>query len=83
MEHPGQVGFLHIDCDIYSSTKEVFTQLRDRMAPGCVIVFDEYFGYIGFKQHEYRAFHEFIRETGREFRFVSYSGSQAAAVLDT
>ena len=61
----------------------VFTLLHDRMAPGCVIVFDEFFGYNGFRQHEYRAFHEFIRETGREFRFVSYSGSQAAAVLDT
>ena len=79
--HSGQVGFVHIDCDIYSSTKEVFTLLHDRMAPGCVIVFDEFFGYNGFRQHEYRAFHEFIRETGRKYRFVSYSGSQAAAVL--
>jgi len=80
--HEGPVGFLHIDCDIYSSTREVLTLLRDRLAPGCVIVFDEFFGYHGFRQHEYRAFHEFIAESGRKFRFVSYSGSQAAAVLD-
>jgi hypothetical protein len=82
-QNPGPVGFLHIDCDIYSSTKTVFDALKDRLAPGCVIVFDEFFGYHGFKRHEYRAFHEFIAETGRSFRFVSYTGAQATAVLDS
>ena len=81
--HAGPVGFVHIDCDIYSSTREVFAALRDRLAPGSVIVFDEFFGYHGFKEHEYRAFHEFIAETGRKYRFVSYSGSQATAVLES
>jgi hypothetical protein len=82
-EHPGPVGFLHIDCDIYSSTRTVFEALKDRLAPGCVIVFDEFFGYHGFKRHEYRAFHEFLAASGRKFRFVSYTGAQATAVLDS
>jgi hypothetical protein len=48
-----------------------------------VIVFDEFFGYHGFKEHEYRAFHEFIAESGRKFRFASYSGAQATVVLES
>jgi len=79
--HNEPVGFVHIDCDIYSSTREVFRAIGGRLVPGCVIVFDEFFGYHGFKEHEYKAFHEFIAETGRKFRFASYSGSQATAVL--
>lgn len=80
--HPGEVGFLHIDCDIYSSTREVFAHVGPRLAPGAVIVFDEYFGYHGFKEHEYKAFHEFAAASGRRYRFASYSGGQATAVLD-
>ena len=81
--HPGEVGFLHIDCDIYSSTRCVFDLVASRLAPGCVIVFDEFFGYHGFSHHEYRAFHEFIAASGRKFHFASYSGAQATAVLDS
>ena len=81
--HPGPAGFVHIDCDIYSSTREVFATISDRLVPGTVIVFDEFFGYHGFKEHEYRAFHEFIGQTGRKFRFASYSGAQATAVLES
>jgi predicted O-methyltransferase YrrM len=80
--HNEPVGFVHIDCDIYSSTREVFRIIGSRLVPGCVIVFDEFFGYHGFKEHEYKAFGEFTAETGRSSRFASYSGSQATAVLD-
>jgi predicted O-methyltransferase YrrM len=80
--HPEPVGFLHVDCDIYSSTKYVLDTLKDRLPPKSVIVFDEFFNYPGFRQHEYRAFHEFIAETGKRHRFVSFAGNQATAVLD-
>jgi len=81
-KHSGPVGFLQVDCDIYSSTQYVLAMLKQRLAPGCVIVFDEFFNYPGWRQHEYRAFHEFVAETGRKYSFVSYSGQQAAVVLD-
>ena len=80
--HPGPVGFLHVDCDIYSSTKYVLDALKDRLPAKAVIVFDEFLNYPGFRQHEYRAFHEFIAETGRKHRFVSFAGNQATAVLE-
>lgn len=80
--HPEPVGFLHVDCDIYTSTRYVLDALKERLQPRCVVVFDEFFNYPGFRQHEYRAFHEFIAETGRKYRFVSFAGNQASVVLD-
>lgn len=52
--------FVHLDADLYSSTKTVFDGLGDRFVPGTVVVFDEYFGYHGWRQHEHRAFTEFL-----------------------
>src|SRR5580704_7865699 len=41
--NPGPIAFIHIDCDLYSSTKTIFTMLSDRLGPGTIILFDEYF----------------------------------------
>jgi hypothetical protein len=68
--HPGPVSFLHVDCDLYSSTKTVLHYLRGRIVPGTIIVFDEYFNYVGWRNHEFKAFAEFIAETGLAFRFI-------------
>ena len=80
-QNAGNVSLLHIDCDLYSSTQYVLTALKDRLQPGAVIVFDEFFNYHGFRLHEYKAFYEFIAETGREFSFASYAGQQVTVVL--
>lgn len=68
--HSGPVSFLHVDCDLYSSTKTVFHYLRNRIIPGTVIVFDEYFNYVGWRNHEYKAFVEFITETCLSYRYI-------------
>ena len=36
-----KVSFLHLDGDLYSSTKIVFDELKDVFATDCVVVFDE------------------------------------------
>jgi hypothetical protein len=78
--HPEHVSFLHIDCDLYSSTRTVLTALADRIVPGTVILFDEIFGFAGFEPHEYRAFCEFIAETGRRFDVIARWTTYRAAV---
>lgn len=57
--HTGFVSFLHVDCDLYSSTKCIFDSLGDRIMKGTVIVFDEYWNFPGWQQHEHKAFEEF------------------------
>lgn len=68
-DHPGPVSFLHVDCDLYLSTQSIFQHLNDRIGPGTVIVFDEYFNYVGWRNHEFKAFAEFIAATGLSYRY--------------
>lgn len=70
------IALLHVDCDIYSSTRTIFEQLASRIVPGTVIVFDEYFNYPGWRQHEYKAFQEFCAEGSRQYRYLGYAGEK-------
>lgn len=72
-EHPGPVAFLHIDCDLYSSTRTVLAALKEQIVPGTMIVFDEYFNYPTWREHEHKAFQEFIRESGRRYEYIAYA----------
>ena len=77
-EHAGPARFIHIDCDLYSSTQTVLTALEDRIVPGTVIVFDEYLNYPGWQQHEHKAFAEFLTRTGRSYRYLGFASSEFA-----
>jgi predicted O-methyltransferase YrrM len=76
--HPGQVAFAHIDCDLYSSTNCVFSAIRDRLAVGTVLVFDEIFNYDRYYEHEMRALIE-LGETGVRWRYVGHVPARYAA----
>lgn len=72
--HPQDlVAFLHVDCDIYSSTVTIFRELGSRLKPGSVIVFDEYFNYPNWQRHEFRAFQEFIRDSSFSYRYLGFA----------
>jgi hypothetical protein len=72
-EHAGPAALLHIDCDLYSSTKCIFANLGARVVPGSIIVFDEYFDYPGWEEHEFRAFAEFVSEAGLCYEYLAYN----------
>jgi hypothetical protein len=69
-EHPGPVAFLHVDCDLYSSTATVLEHVGPRFVAGTVIVFDEYFNFPGWQDHEHRAWREYVDKTGLEFEYA-------------
>jgi predicted O-methyltransferase YrrM len=68
--HPEKVAFLHVDCDLYLSTQTVLAQLRDRIVPGTITVFDEYFNYPGWKRHEFQAFQEFVKHRRIRYEYI-------------
>jgi hypothetical protein len=76
-KNPGDMAFIHVDCDLYTSTKIVFDLLGSRIKPGTVIVFDEYFNYPGWQEHEFRAFQEFISSSGLTYKYLGFSRFQA------
>jgi predicted O-methyltransferase YrrM len=81
--HPGPITLLHVDCDLYSSTKTIFDACRSRIVPGTVIVFDEYMNYVGWRRHEHKAFMEFVASTGLRYRYIGYvpAHQQVAVVI--
>jgi hypothetical protein len=80
-ENPGPVAFLHVDCDLYSSTKTIFQYVGDRIVPGTVIVFDEYFNYPGWREHEHKAFQELVQERNLKYRWLAYNSVEWNAAL--
>jgi Methyltransferase domain len=77
-ENPGPVAFVHIDCNLYSSTKTVLDMLAPRLAAGTVILFDEYFNYPGWEQHEFKAFREFVGANGTKYTYIAFARQQVA-----
>lgn len=66
-------SFLHVDCDLYSSTRCVFDLMSSRLQPGTVIVFDEYFNYPGWEKHEHRALIEAAENAEFTFEYLFYN----------
>ncbi|MEO8350351.1 MAG: TylF/MycF/NovP-related O-methyltransferase [Chthoniobacteraceae bacterium] len=57
---PGGMLVVHLDADLFSSTSFVLGQLKPLLKPGTVLLFDEFFD----REHETKAFAEFLDETG-------------------
>ena len=68
------VSFLHIDCDLYSSTIEVLNNFHNLIKKGTVILFDEFFNYPEWRDHEYRALMEFSNKYDVQFEYIAYGG---------
>ena len=71
-QNPGPVAFLHVDSDLYSSADYIFRSLEGRIVPGTIVLFDEYWNYPGWRQHEFKAFREFIARTGLTYRYEGF-----------
>lgn len=74
-------AFMNIDCDLYSSTKAIFDGLGDRIVSGTVIVFDEYFNYPGWQNHEFKAFQEFCAASGKQYAYKAYCPNWFSVVV--
>lgn len=67
-----KVALAHIDCDLYSSTKVALDWVKSHAVPGCVVVFDEFFGYPGCEEHEQKA----LAESGLKYEILCKSVDQ-------
>lgn len=72
--HNKKVSFIHIDVDIYSSTKYIFEVLTEYIDTDCIIVFDELVNYSGFDAGELKAFYEFVKENKVDYEWIGMDG---------
>lgn len=79
-EHSEPALLLHLDADLYSSTKYVLEQMRPRIVAGTILIFDEFFNYPGWLEGEYKAFTEFTKDTKLKIEYLGYNalGTQLA-----
>nr|AEQ20368.1 macrocin-O-methyltransferase (TylF)-like protein [uncultured bacterium CSL1] len=76
--NPGPVAFVHIDCDIYSSTVDLLEALAGCFQPGTIVLFDEYFNYPNWERHEFKAWKEFVHKYNVSYEYLAYARHQVA-----
>ncbi len=82
--HAGPVRLVNIDSDIYASARFVLGRLAPRIRPGTVIVFDEFIGNRTWAEDEFKAFAEYVAETGVRWRVLALAPftKQVAVVVE-
>lgn len=78
---PGQLGLVNIDCDVYSSTRDVLNGITDHVDKGTAFVFDELLGYTNYADHEWKALCEWLDATGHEIEWLAKERFAACGVL--
>jgi hypothetical protein len=74
---PHEVLVINFDADLYASANCVLKSLVDDIVPGTYIYFDEF----NHRDHELRAFDEFINNTGMNFSLVGVTRTLEHAVF--
>ncbi|MHA6325007.1 class I SAM-dependent methyltransferase [Roseivivax sp. CAU 1753] len=66
-----RVVFAHLDLDTYTPTRFVLEALRPRLDVGSVLLFDELYGYPGWRHHEWKALQETLPREA--YRYLAFS----------
>jgi hypothetical protein len=77
-QHPEPFAFIHCDCDTYEATATMLRLIGGRIQTGTVIVFDEYFGYRGWKIGEFKAWQEVVSSSGIVYEYLGFAESQVS-----
>lgn len=74
------ISFIHIDCDLYESAKDVFDFLGENIVSGTILLFDEFYNYEGHEKDEFKAFQEFLEKSGKEAEYIAFNQNWEQAV---
>jgi hypothetical protein len=79
--HTAPIALLHLDADLYSSTRTVLNAFVKHIVPGTVILFNEYWNHPTWKKHEFKAWQEHCKIYGVGYEYIAYaSDHQEVAV---
>ena len=80
-KHKEPIALLHLDADLYSSTKTVLDVFANQIVPGTVILFNEYWNHATWKKHEFKAWQEHVVKHNVKYEYIGYaSDHQEVAV---
>lgn len=70
-------SLLIIDSDLYSSACDILDILgTNQIVSGTLILFDEYFGHIGWRNNEFKAWQEFVQKHKIEYEYLAINHLQ-------
>lgn len=72
------VGLLHVDCDLYTSTATVLEHIGPHLKPGTMVVMDEWHGFDGCEDHEQLAWREYVAGTHITWSMIGHGHEQWA-----
>lgn len=75
------IALINVDCDIYSSTKTALDALAPLITDGTILVFDEYFATVRWREDEHRALIEAAADHGWAPSYLAFNGFTKQAVL--
>lgn len=71
-EFSKKIEGIHIDCDLGSSTETVLEGLSDRiLTDKPLILFDEFYNYQGYEDHEFKAFLKWVNQNEVKFSILA------------
>lgn len=78
-KHLEKILLIHIDVNIYSTSKFILEKTKDKLQSGTIIIFDELVNYsFWWKNGEYKALKEVFLED--EFEYIAFDNAKKAAI---
>lgn len=78
MEKKGKINFVHMDMDVYKSSKFVLQKIKPFLSSGCIILFDELYNFAGWEQGEYKALIEVFEEN--EYKYLAFTNFEKVTI---
>lgn len=71
-------NLIHIDCDTYESSFYILDNIVNWIKPSCIIIFDEYLLYRGWKTGEFKAWSDISKKYGLKYSYIAFSEMSVA-----
>ena len=71
------LAFAHLDADLYNATLEALNAMAAKVKKGSLLLFDEYFGQIAWREHEHKAFGEWLENNKLEAECLAWVSNGA------
>ncbi len=77
-----RLALLHIDCDLGSSTTTVLNALQEKITQDRpLILFDEFYNYPGYEDHEFKSWLDFTNRTGIKGGVIAHNANHQQALI--
>ena len=70
-----KIAFVHFDMDPYNSTSFVLKKINNHLQPDAILLFDNYYGFPNWQNHEHKALLENIDKD--KFKYIAFGKDQA------